>query len=176
MFKHKFLVLIVPFFILILLLLFAFYRSTQQEKLISDENGSYQKFSLTLEDGWNKQDVSNTYTLSKGEYELVISQIEGSGEECVFEGNFDPEKEQQDFRMMKYKELETEIGKFRYFSLTQDGGKNTFSFCGPAIGEKNSEDFFILTNIGFIQFITPLSPELRLIKEMESMVQSLKAV
>jgi len=146
----------------------------------SKANGSYKQFSFKYPGDWQttkdaSEPVQPVYSFSKGDYKLVVTQIEGDGAECVFNSDFDPEMADfyVDISKYQYETIGSVIGNFYYYG-TEDGneGEKNYTFCGPGLNQHDKP--FILTALGVITLTTPSNTDPSIMKEMAGIISSAK--
>lgn len=130
------------------------------------------KYPNTWKSNEEKNETSNTFILSKGNYSIEIYQAPVGGSGCIFEGEV-PEGPFGDYRNEKYTQIESEIEVFRRTKTKDPNSPNNilFSFCAKP---KESEYFQIPTSVGGISYKVPLDYKDAVLTEMDRIISTLK--
>lgn len=151
------------------------------KNFISEGKWNYKQFSLKYPEDWAVQVDDNEptqpiYTFSKGEYKLVISQVDGDGAECVFNSDFDPEMADFyiDISKYKYETIGSEIGKFYYYPVESDSANHRYEFCGPSQDQPNK--YYKLGDLGIVSLDVPANTDPTTMLQMAGIISSVTIV
>lgn len=136
---------------------------------------SFPKYQMTVPSGWQDTRESQgaddeKIILTKGSYQISITQGGFGGAVCLFPG--DPDIEGPSARYDSYKEITTNSGDLFRRSWTG----NELTSQGFAICHKTQYGWGAPTLYGHIAFITPAAKTRAMIDEMDSILSSLKKI
>jgi hypothetical protein len=136
---------------------------------------SLDPYSIQYPASWQadlERDVgSDNFTLAKEGYVISIYQAGYGGGVCVFEGEI-PEGPYDDLRNKKYVEIESEIGMLRRLVREQSKTDTTlFLFC-----QEDNNKFVKPTRVGAITYTVPTNYDEVVLEEMDSILETLRAV
>ena len=136
---------------------------------------SFPKYQMTVPSGWqdtreSQGEDNEKIILTKGSYQISITQGGFGGAVCLFPG--DPDIEGPSARYDSYKEITTNSGDLFRRSWTG----NELTSQGFAICHKTQYGWGAPTLYGHIAFITPAAKTRAMIDEMDSILSSLKKI
>lgn len=133
---------------------------------------SFTKYTIDVPEGWTPNRVTtsegtwvDTLTITNGTYQIKIFQAATGGALCLYPG--DPDFEGPSSRYEAFVELTTKDG----ILLRRGGGTKGFTLC-----QKNTENFGQPTVFGHASYITPVTPDTAIVKQMDEMITSLKKI
>ena len=139
---------------------------------------SFNAYAIQYPDTWTPVhkagDLTDTYTLTKGNAEIKIYQAPMGGGGCVFSGEM-PQGPMQDLRNTKYTEIMTASGVvLRRFLSTNpnNGSKVVYDFCGT----NNGTDWGTPTSFGMITYTSTASFLDADLSEMDAILKTLQVV
>lgn len=145
-------------------------------------NLSFSGFTMSYPAEWikvvNKEEFTNTITLTKGTYEITVSQIPTEGTQCVFEDPM-PSKDENpfttDYRDTEFVEIKLTDGTLRRVeSTSQIKTQKTYSFC--YLSSEPKAIYGAPTRYGFISYTTPATQDAATLAEMDLITKTLKAL
>jgi len=136
---------------------------------------SFPKYQMTVPSGWqdtreSQGEDNEKIILTKGSYQISITQGGFGGAVCLFPG--DPDIDGPSARYDSYKEITTNSGDLFRRSWTG----NELTSQGFAICHKTQYGWGAPTLYGHIAFITPAAKTRAMIDEMDSILSSLKKI
>lgn len=137
---------------------------------------SLEAYTISYPISWNRNvrrtaELIDELTLTKENYTITITQTAGGGAGCIFEGQV-PNGPYGDYRNKQYTELTSPVGILRRFENTPPNqGDNTlrFDFCASVNGVYQTP-----TSVGSIMYTVPKNYDNSLLKEMDSIIETLK--
>lgn len=132
------------------------------------------KYPPTWTPGINHTDMTDSYTLTKGDYEIKIYQAPMGGSMCIFEGEL-PQGPATDLRTIKFTEVTTneDVMLRRYVPATvTPTTTTTYNFCGTS----DQTNWGTPTAFGAITYTVPTNVDEDTLTEMDAILKTLTEV
>lgn len=142
---------------------------------------SFPSYRISYPSGWaakdETDDVMSTFTLTKGNYEIKITQAPREGTQCIFEGVMPTGDEGSfatDYTKSEYVEFSNKMGVFRRVSSKTPQEATLYTFCYKMVNSENT--FGSPTVYGDIVYTAPSTPDETVLSEMDEIVKTLQAI
>lgn len=131
------------------------------------------KYPATWTPKSTKTEITDSYTLTSGEYQISIYQAPMGGGMCIFEGEV-PEGPATDLRTTTFVPIETTEGVMlrRYLSTSAKPAGTAMDFCGSSDGTTWGSP----TQFGGITYKIPVATTQEKLLEMDSIIKTLREI
>jgi len=131
------------------------------------------KYPATWTPKSTKTEITDSYTLTSGEYQISIYQAPMGGGMCIFEGVM-PEGPASDLRTVKFVEIDTTEGVMlrRYLSTSAKPAGTAMDFCASSDGTTWGSP----TQFGGITYKIPAAATGEKLLEMDSIIKTLHEI
>ncbi len=141
------------------------------------KDNSASAYTISYPGDWTKDTkrdaITDTLTLTKGEYSIKIYQAPMGGSGCTFKGDA-PSEMSQDYSNKEFVEIKAGDTTFRRVMITSGNPPiPTYTFCASNPSTKGS--FGAPTSFGAITYTVPAAPDEVILSQMDSVIASLKA-
>lgn len=130
-----------------------------------NKTGYFGTYHITIPTGWTSTENSNTLSIKKDTYTLVISQTAGGGANCFFPGDSTDTEGPMGASFSSFTAIK---GKFLEYGRGHSGDTD-YLVC-----EKNGKNYHLPSEFGYISYKGPANYDQSVLSEMDGMIGSLR--